>query len=113
MEAHWAHRTSHSIRLSGNEKFVLSGGFDKKAILASSEDGAILATYDFPSVITGILWCFGTQKALVSSFDKLVLLKMGSDNKSLAKLAEAKKKILGMDSIYGMNSSFGSKVSAG
>jgi WD40 repeat protein len=37
---HSGHRSQiNSLRLSGNEKFVLSGGFDKKEILASSKNG--------------------------------------------------------------------------
>jgi WD40 repeat protein len=34
-----------SVRLSGNQRHVLSGDIDSKAVLASSEDGSILAAF--------------------------------------------------------------------
>lgn len=75
----WKHiehtKILRTIRLCENERFLLSGGDDKKAELPSADNGVALATYKFTGWVTGILWIPWSQKALICSWNELVLLK--------------------------------------
>jgi hypothetical protein len=79
----WRHNAHgnyiNSIRLSQNEKYVLSTGDDKKAVLASAIDGAILSLFNgfnYPQVVS-VLWCPGDRRVFVLFVNELVLLEVG------------------------------------
>lgn len=110
----WKHKghsnTVTSVRLSGNQRHVLSGGDDKKAVLASSEDGSILAAFSFSNDVNGVIWCPGDRRALVCSADELVLLSLGEDDRSLERLSGVKGSDLGLGRLFGVNASFGTEA---
>jgi WD40 repeat protein len=99
-----------SVRLSGNQRHVLSGGNDNKAVLASSEDGSILASFSFSNCVNGVIWCPGDRRALVCSYGELVLLSLGEDDRSLERLSGVDCSELGLGYLSGVNASFGTEA---
>ncbi len=108
----WRH-TGHSswinsVRLSSNERLVLSTGADQKAVLASAE-GTVLATFNqfTNKSVLGCLWCPGDKKAFVLSGNELILLELSQDLKTLKKIEELKKEEIGFALFTGLNGFFG------
>jgi WD40 repeat protein len=97
----------NSVRLSQNQRQVLSGGNDKRVVLASAEDGSVVCSFDgfTNQSVRGVLWCPGNERALVISVNEVVLLEVGP--RTLKKLAEMEGEALGLDWIYGLNAFFG------
>jgi WD40 repeat protein len=97
----------NSVRLSQNQRQVLSGGGDQRVVLASAEDGSVLCSFDgfTNQYVIGVLWCPGNERALVISDNEVVLLEVGP--RTLKKQAEMKKEALGLAWIYGLNAFFG------
>jgi WD40 repeat protein len=121
----WKHNAHedmiNSIRLSFNEKYVLSTGDDKKAVLASANDGTFLSSFNGftksfilfvinNSGVFGVLWCPGDRRVFLLSNNELVLLEVGQDGKSLKKIEELKKEDLGLNGITGLNGFWGNET---
>ena len=109
----WRHKEHEdfikSVRLSHDQKFVLSSAGDTKVILASAADGLILSTFSgfTRQYVYGLLWCPNDKAAFAISGNELVLLQVAEDGKELKKIGEIKKEELGLEWVYGLNGFFG------
>jgi len=109
----WRHKEHeqfiNSVRLSHDQKFVLSSAEDTKVILASAADGLILSKFNgfTNQSVYGLLWCPNDKVAFAISGNELVLLQVAEDGKELKKIGEIKKEELGLVWIYGLDGFFG------
>ena len=111
----WKHPSGHwvtAVRLSSDQRMVCSSDWNGEVKVNSGVDGTLLSTFKgFTSpFVHGILWSPDDRVLLAWSFNELVLLRVGSDGKSLEKLDEIKKEAMGNKSILSANAFWGEQA---
>lgn len=111
----WMHN-GHSryifcVRLSSDEKYVMSSGADKKVLLAETLSGNILSSFSDFSInfVSGVIWVPGNQEAIVWSDNEVVWLLIQMER--LEKRDEVKRECLGLECINGASVSWGDSSS--
>ena len=110
----WKHPSGYvtAVRLSSDQRMVCSCNWRKEVQVNWGVDGTLLSTFKgfSHSDVNGILWSPDDRVLLAWSFNELVLLRVGSDGKSLEKLDEIKKQALGDNWIYAANAFWGEQA---
>lgn len=110
----WKHEGHTSsifiVRISEDQKYVLSSRFDRQLILAKENDGEILSKFNgFSSnLVNKVIRCPDNKSALPTSSHEVVLVKMESEQ--LKKVEKVKRESLGFVCINEMNAFWGSKT---
>lgn len=96
---HNAHKAKvYTVRVSENEKHILSSGRDHRVILASALSGGILSVFkDFShSAVYGVVWCPGDYGAVCWSGHEIVLLGVNQSGESALKQVDRiQKEVIG------------------
>ena len=115
----WEHPSDElvrAVRLSSDQRMVCSSvwSFSESGEVKMNwgVDGTLLSTFKGFShaSVNGILWSPDDRVLLAWSFNELVLLRVGSDGKSLEKLDEIKKQALWNNDILSANAFWGEQT---
>lgn len=95
------------VRVSSDQKYVLSSGGDGYVILAREKDGNFLFSFNGFSnkEVWGVIWWPDGQGAVAVSSNEVVLMRKESE--TLVKVAEVKKESLALWSLAGFNAFWG------